>query len=168
MHVLAGIDYRKFVFVNCWHMSEYESGALWRLYLKSDEGIAIQSTRSDMHSSLQGQNVWTLPVRYIDYADDDPAMPTRMAAFRFKRKCFEHERELRAIVYLDVQGEAAKPPDVRGISIDVDLDQLIAAVYVAPTAPDWLLDLTARVSLASGVKAPVLRSSLAGDDSLFI
>src|SRR5882672_3676568 len=42
MYVMAGMDYRKFVYINCWHMSDHESAALWRLYLKSDEGIAIQ------------------------------------------------------------------------------------------------------------------------------
>ena len=31
-------------FVNCWHMNDFESAAMWRLYLKSNEGIAIQST----------------------------------------------------------------------------------------------------------------------------
>lgn len=31
-------------FVNCWYCSENESAALWRLFPKSDEGIAIKST----------------------------------------------------------------------------------------------------------------------------
>ena len=30
--------------VNCWHINEHESAAMWDLYLKSNEGIAIQST----------------------------------------------------------------------------------------------------------------------------
>src|SRR5687767_6342526 len=27
--------------VNCWHQNDYESAAMWKLYLKSNEGIAI-------------------------------------------------------------------------------------------------------------------------------
>ena len=33
-------------YVNCWHINSCESAAIWKLYLKSDEGLAIQSTRS--------------------------------------------------------------------------------------------------------------------------
>ena len=34
----------KLIFVSSWHEGSLESAAMWRLYLKSDEGIAIQST----------------------------------------------------------------------------------------------------------------------------
>src|SRR5271166_1021508 len=30
--------------VSCWHKSEYESEAMWKLYSKLDQGIAIEST----------------------------------------------------------------------------------------------------------------------------
>jgi hypothetical protein len=35
---------RYHIFINSWHESQHESAAMWRLYLKSNEGIAIQST----------------------------------------------------------------------------------------------------------------------------
>ena len=173
MYVVAGMDYRKYVYVNCWHMSEYESAALWRLYLKSDEGIAIQSTRNSLSSAVSGNKygVWSVPVQYIDYFNDDPPMPTRMAAFRYKRKSFEHEKELRAIVYADVNDETGnrlEPPGTNGIRVNTNLERLITAVHLAPTAPDWLYDLTLRITRKFQIEAPVLRSSLTGDDSLFI
>lgn len=34
----------KYTAINCWHLNNHESAAMWRLYLKSNEGIAIQST----------------------------------------------------------------------------------------------------------------------------
>ena len=39
-------NWRRYMAVNCWHANEHESAAMWKLYLKSDEGIAIQSTYS--------------------------------------------------------------------------------------------------------------------------
>ncbi|HVY05178.1 MAG TPA: hypothetical protein VHB46_04305 [Burkholderiales bacterium] len=173
MYVIAGMDYRKYVYVNCWHMSEYESAALWRLYLKSDEGIAIQSTRNFLSSAVSGNKygVWSVPVKYIDYFNDDPPMPTRMAAFRYKRKSFEHEKELRAIVYADVNDETGnrlEPPATNGVRVNTNLERLITAIHLAPTAPDWLYDLTLRITRKFQIDAPVLRSSLTGDDSLFI
>ena len=173
LYASAGKAYRKYVYISCWHMSDYESAALWRLYLKSDEGIAIRSARDRMQSSFGSGNpgVWTVPVQYIDYRLDDPPMPARMAAFRYKRKSFEHERELRGIIYTDVEDETGKridPPGQGGLRVATDVERLIVAVHVAPTAPDWFYDLTSRISRTFGVEAPVLRSSLAEDDAIFV
>ena len=173
MYVLAGMEYRKYVYISCWHMSEHESAALWRLYLKSNEGIAIQSTVNHLASSFAGDKygVWSVPVQYIDYINDDPPVPTRMAPFRYKRRSFEHEKELRAIVYADVEDKAGKrlpSPNERGIRVKTDLKRLITAVYVAPTAPDWVYDLTSQISIKFDVQAPVLRSSLVTDQPAFI
>src|SRR5438093_349916 len=35
---------RQVVAVNCWHMNDYESAAMWPLYVQGHEGVAIQST----------------------------------------------------------------------------------------------------------------------------
>jgi hypothetical protein len=32
------------IYVNCWHMNEGESAAMWKLYLSAREGVAVQST----------------------------------------------------------------------------------------------------------------------------
>jgi hypothetical protein len=34
----------RFLAINCWHMNDHESAAMWKLYLKSNEGIAVQSS----------------------------------------------------------------------------------------------------------------------------
>ena len=68
--------------------------------------------------------------------------------------------ELRAIVYAvieDRNGMRLSPPDERGIRLKVSLSNLIAAVYVAPTAPDWFYALVARISKNFDVMAPVIR-----------
>ena len=31
-------------FFSCWHMNDNESDAMWKIYLKFEEGVAIQST----------------------------------------------------------------------------------------------------------------------------
>src|ERR1700682_6410865 len=37
-------EIRRYMAINCWHINPHESAAMWRLYLKSNEGISIQST----------------------------------------------------------------------------------------------------------------------------
>lgn len=66
-------DLRKFYAVSCWSMSDYESAAMWRLYLKSDEGIAIRSTSGRLKKALSyypEEKLYLGEVRYIDYEKD--------------------------------------------------------------------------------------------------
>jgi len=68
----------------------------------------------------------------------------------FKRKSYEYENELRALVNTDASsGESTKRHttlddrtqvdmiDVRGLYATIDIDALIEAVYVSPKAPLW-------------------------------
>jgi len=45
-------NWPKFNAINCWHMNDHESAAMWKLYLKSDEGIAIQSTYRKLKDAI--------------------------------------------------------------------------------------------------------------------
>ena len=65
--------FERCLYVSCWHCNEYESAAMWRLYLKSDEGIAIQSTATRFAESFCGYEdpVYIGEVSYIDYDRDD-------------------------------------------------------------------------------------------------
>lgn len=159
---------KKFTAINSWHLSEYESAAMWRLYLKSNEGIAIQSTFARLKNSLKDENydVYIGKVKYIDYERDWIPERNLFYPFLHKRKSFEHERELRALVQ--------KIPTKRngginfsktlfdeyGIHVAVDLDILIERIYVAPTCPDWLFELVRSVANKYGLDKEVLRSSL--------
>ena len=112
-----------------------------------------------------------MPVWYIDYSADDPPVPTAMAPFRYKRKSFSHEKELRALVYAefrDKRGNLLPPPGDNGIRLRADLATLIEEVYVAPTAPKWFVDLLRRVCKRFKVKARVVQSSLATEQPSFI
>src|SRR5205807_1589624 len=37
-------NFRRFVAISCWHMNDFESAALWDLYGRTGEAVAIQST----------------------------------------------------------------------------------------------------------------------------
>ena len=62
----------KFTVINCWHINEYESAALWGLYLKGREGIAIRSTFDCLKGCLkdEGHHIFIGKVKYIDYEKD--------------------------------------------------------------------------------------------------
>jgi hypothetical protein len=125
----------------CWHMNEHESAAMWSLYLRSNEGVCIQSTYRKLRSCLP-KCVFIGEVKYIDYETE--AFPINNA-FNFivhKRKSFEHERELRAMFW-EVDGTPGAGPykskiEPAGRWIDVDLPSLIETVRISPAAEPWL------------------------------
>jgi hypothetical protein len=159
---------RRHTYINCWHLSEYESEALWSLYIRAGEGVAIKSSRQSVHAALEKQTevegIWSWPIEYIDFANDSSPMWGGHRAFRFKRRSFEHEKELR---FLHQADEDKPPPHDYGLRIRIDLAELVQAVYVAPTSPQWFHDLTLNICTRLGLEVPVHKSELASAAPLF-
>ena len=156
----------KFTIINCWHINEYESAALWGLYLKGREGIAIRSTFDCLKSCLkdEGHHIFIGKVKYIDYEKDWLPEGNSLYPFVHKRTSFEHERELRAVIQeLPSKGgklDLSKPSFEDGLYVPVDLDVLIENIYLAPTSPKWLFDLVESVTEKYRLNKDVLQSSL--------
>jgi hypothetical protein len=133
--------------VNCWHENEHESAAMWKLYLKSGEGIAIQSTYGKLkHSVLEQKDIVRIgKVQYIDYETEMIKEDGLINVFFYKRMSFSHEREVRAIIF---EPPVTAPSDIfdrgtirDGLPIKVDLSNLVQKVYLAPNAPFWFRNL---------------------------
>lgn len=161
----------KYFAINCWHMNEHESAAMWRLYLKSDEGIAVQSTYCRFRSSIiDEEQVHVGLVKYIDYDTEWIDAGNLLSPFVHKRKSFEHEHEVRALVSrwpirdtgLDFNLETIE----FGLGIKVDAELLIENIYVAPSSPEWFADLVRTVVQRYGYDFPVLHSKL-NEDPVF-
>lgn len=160
-------DFSKFMFINSWHRSEHESAAMWRLYLKSDEGIAIQSTYNRLKDCFRKgtPDIFIGLVKYIDYTSDLISENNLFYRFLNKRKSFEHEQELRAITFQfpltrDNPSNLPKPPFKDGMLVDIDLDLLIEKIQVAPKSPKWIRELVKSVMTKYGLNKPVMKSPL--------
>jgi len=152
--------------INCWHLSEHES-AMWNLYLKSNKGIAIQSTFDLLKTSLKDENhdVFIGRVKYIDFEKDWMPEGATLYPFVHKRKNFGHEKELRAIIQefrykKNDELDWSKPSFDDGIYIQVDLGVLIEKVYLAPASPKWLSELVKSITRKYKLDKDVLPSSL--------
>src|ERR1700687_4844410 len=62
---------RQWTFVNCWHMNVGESAAMWKLYAKSNEAVAIKSSFGQLASELDDETYVGI-VTYIDFERDWP------------------------------------------------------------------------------------------------
>lgn len=155
--------------INSWHMNEFESAAMWKLYLKSDEGVAAQSTFKRLKECLsEGPEtaVYVGKVKYIDYNTEWLPEGNTMYPFVHKRKSFEHEREVRAVVQMLPMREGPAIDWSReafgdGLYVPVNLNTLIEKVYVSPSSADWFLNLVKSVVERYGLNKEVVRSSLA-------
>ena len=148
--------------VNCWHMNEHESAAMWRLYLKSNEGIAVQSTYRKLRDALTDEETIHLGVvKYIDYETDLINNGDLLSALIHKRKSFEHEREVRALIRkFPKPGVERGDPISHGLMIKVDLEKLIEKIFIAPTAPTWFAELVRSLIQRYGYSFEVVQSKL--------
>jgi hypothetical protein len=124
-------DVNKKFGVSCWHESEYDSDAMWKLYCPSGDGIAIESTVGQLTASLGARNDLTVGrVRYMDFDNDPIEKGHENYRLFLKRKCFEHEKEIRATILLQKEGTGERVP--------CDLATLITRITVSPTAQPYV------------------------------
>ncbi len=167
---------RKLTFINSWHMNEIESVAMWRLYLKSAEGVAFQSTFKKLSESfIEKEKVNFGMINYVDDFSDDFNVKDEFLyhlefPFMFKRKCFEYEKELRAFILTEPVTEKAKKQYLKkqgirgmpeGLDEQVDLKMLVERIYVSPTAGKWFVELVKSVVKKYGFDIDVVLSPLA-------
>ncbi len=133
--------------INCWHINQNESDAMWRLYLKDNEGVAIQSSSEKMIETIGkiNEKIGLSKVRYLSYESDawyhQSEYPHGNYNFYIplihKRIEFEHENEFRLIHSIEepVNDENYwdNQPNHKGKFIAVDLETLIEKIYLPPT-----------------------------------
>ena len=138
---------------------------MWKLYLKSDEGIAVQSSYRKLRDSIiDDEKIYLGLVKYIDYETEWIQVGNVLSPFVHKRKSFEHEREIRAIVVKWPIGEKGLDFDretiSHGVKIRVDIERLIERIYVAPSSPEWFADLVRGLVRKYGYDFEVVHSNL--------
>ena len=118
--------------VQCWHINEDESYAMWKIYTNSGQGIAIESTVGRLKESLRSSshNVTVKPIRYVNFENASIDKNVPLDILYVKRSVFAYEQELRAMV----PGLKGK----KGVLIPCDLDCLIKKIHISPSAPDYL------------------------------
>ena len=147
----------KYSLVNCWHENTYESEAMWKIYAREKDGIAIKTTFKRLRESFVcEETIYIGTVTYVDYENAYIAESDLFTPVLHKRKSFEHEREVRAI-----KSNFSPPGVPMGAYCNVELKSLIAEVIIAPQAPTWFAELVKSVANKYELQAPITTSSLA-------
>lgn len=150
-------------FVSCWCESDYESAALWKLYLQSSEGVAIRTEFGVIRAELQSSalHIFASRVKYIDFTTREVPNLNGLVPVVRKRKSFSHEQEVRAVIWTGSSHNAELTEHgMSSISVSVHPANLIKAVHISPTAPSWFGKLVQQLMMRYSLDVPVVRSTL--------
>ncbi|AKH98664.1 hypothetical protein [Halanaeroarchaeum sulfurireducens] len=173
--------YRKFTFLNCWHIRDRESAFMWELY--SDQGIAIKSTARKLRESIENSHtdVQISRVNYIDYEEKKIDEEDTYSPFVHKRLSYSNEKELRAIIqetpnvrpqressesrelYIPIGSDVTDSMLVPGKFVSVKLDELISEIYISPARGGKFEELVKMLIDENGLDVEITRSELDSD-----
>ncbi|WP_331292443.1 MULTISPECIES: hypothetical protein [Methylobacterium] len=157
---LDQIAIRNQFFANCWHMADEESAAMWRLYTAQNEAIAIQCEYQDLKSALP-EYCYIGKINYIDYKTDNIGHGNVFRLVTHKRKSFEHEKEVRAVIWSMGRGKRGVSwVSEFGATVHIDIRKLIKNIYVSPKSEDLLLSVVQGLADIYGLSVKVLKSEV--------
>lgn len=160
------METKRFYFLNCWHINDVQSDAMWKIFLETKNGIAIRSTVGDIIKALKvaKDDVYIGEVYYRDYSKVTflellnekqnllyEGRGASLNQFNYKRLSFEHEKELR-LYHVDIpiphaqKGIEPREP-LAEKRIAVDIDALVNEIVVAPFADEWFVKLVSQLVL---------------------
>lgn len=148
----TGDKARESTFISCWHLNDFESEAMWKLYSKDvTNAVAIQTTYLHLYEALYKEPYISIgKVNYIDFSKQFTSVND---AFWFKRKSFEHENEVRTVV-------KRRNENVTSISLPINVDILIDNIYISPYAPVWFTEVVKSILQKYNINKSLLQSDM--------
>ncbi len=155
---------KKMVAISCWHLDESESAAMWEVYSRAGQGIAVCTTHKKLHNINKpaGYEMEMLKVDYLDFENDyhQGYIDNQLLPFKIKRKEFQYEHEFRILLYknkLEVLPE-------EGVKIPVDTQELIEDIIASPEMQQYevfeIQRLLDRINRERGTHFNIRRSQL--------
>ncbi len=182
-------DRKRFLYVSCWHASDHESYAMWKIYGKEDavaihtNGQKLEALLSDVNHQHKAKPVLLTPVEYCmpiqgklptpntsAVSLEDPSSK-RDADWRngmqqllmYKPSAYQYEQEVR-IIALDSESpdflELKRDfEDKKGLLVAINPSEFITGVTVAPWADSAFLRAVKAVSEKFGLDADIVKQS---------
>ena len=163
----------KETFATCWQLSSVELWWMWKVYCQTERAVAIQTTYRRLDAYLPpSYEHWpaTFPlymgkVQYGPYTSLDYSTPLgqRLGLAMSKRDCFQDEREIRVLF-----DYAASGHNTNGVSLHVDVANLLTSIVVSPVAEDAFRDEVESMVRAAGYQIPVVHSPIRNQPRLVL
>ncbi|UYW01563.1 hypothetical protein K5I29_01140 [Flavobacterium agricola] len=154
---------RKNIVISSWHANAHESFAMWQIFTKNNEGLAIQSTIGKLQNSVEYQDraidLQIGEVNYIDYKKEYIPFTDKYFPYLYKRKSFQYENEVRLIGDATQLNKSVND----GLKIDIDPNHLIERLYIHPRSLNWYKNLVQTIVLRLGYSFEIAKSDLESD-----
>lgn len=169
-HSRTARELNKGVYVNCWHMNDYENYLMWRHYSKHHKkDIVIQSTYRKLKECFTNckENIHIGKVEYRDLKTDISPQDNIFHKNLRKHSSLKDEKELRALTFkfVDDAGTFLKNAP-EGILVSVNLDLLIEKIIISPFAESSLKEKIKSVIQRNNLTKKLKKSSYE-DEPLF-
>ena len=146
---------------------------MWKLYTSHHQSVCINSSYR-LLAELLPDSCKLGCARYIDYRADLINPGNALNYITYKRRSFEHERELRAVIWdLETVNDANGVPKPKfsgksvfrsdeeiGKIIPVAIEKLITSVLVSPDSDDMLRDVVQGVCDRHELQGQVIKSGI--------
>jgi hypothetical protein len=136
---------RQMIAISCWHMNEYESAAMWKLYTQNNYGIAVKSN-IDLLKNIDIPKEYNFVINDVEYIDhykhEDPeGWKYIFKPSMLKRKEFEHEKEIRLFLHKhNYKSDMSALPE-EGIKVKIKPEEVIEEVIASPYLQKWEFDV---------------------------
>ncbi len=169
------------VVINCWHASDVESEAMWRLYADNGKAVVIETDADALKNCIQSREsqhcVHIYPVKYLDFFDEnlkpsDCVVEGHQGPL-LKRSSYQHEHEVRAFIGRTPK-DCLESADLKywqrplPVRLPVDVKALVKRVHVSPYSKEPFQSSVGKICELLGLSAAVVAPSklLFGNEAL--
>lgn len=154
--------------INCWHKSNEESYAMWKLYGFDKKGVAITTTPRLMRSAIKPYRIKPnygeedLFIGNVNYIDLEAGFEedSMLERFFYKHIVFSSEQEIRLAISLRLAEEYGVLVPDEGIRVKVDFSQLIDNIIVGPRVNEGDRTMLIEVVKQMGLESKLRESCL--------
>ena len=151
-------------YLGCWSLGAKDNMALWKLYGRTAESVAITTTVEQLAIAAPQWAKYGLvnvkKIRYIDHAGrlPDGAYGFNVGVFGFKHVAYAYEKEVRIVITRPMNDEQEEVP--HELRVPVNVNNFLRSIVVAPEAGDWFFNLVTDIARKYNVIKPVRKSAL--------
>ncbi|MDO6825608.1 hypothetical protein [Marinobacter sp. 1_MG-2023] len=155
---------REWIYVSCWHQSEYECAAMWPLYGRDKNSVCIFSTDEQLKEAIAPDASYdSLEIERVKYVChiNDSFSGNSLDPFIAKSKPYAFEREMRVVAWnSDLDLSTLPKNENSGLLLGVDLGQLIQKLVVSPHADPWFKNIVKKLCEDARVSVEVEDSAI--------
>lgn len=157
---------RTSICASCWHVGNEESEAMWKLYARFEDGLAIVTTLKSIKAAFDDQDLTGGLVDYSGREFEAGTTEEKLLQWAMtKRPSHRHENEFRLLARRlrknpGDRRDNGETSDDAGLALPVDPAVLIEEVVLSPRMARWQVDLFRGLFERLGFRRPVHASSL--------